>query len=276
MLTPVSFRKGRAHEPRLSEPYVPGRRSDRFWSDAQTSVLKENYETHGPAHCVSLLPGKSLHQIYAQANKLGLRAPAAGAERRQVGTTYDAAIKEAWPSLTGRGAVSRLAAELGIKRDAVSRRALALGLTMPHRKEPPWTQAEEELLRKAPVNNPTAASAFFAAHGFKRSPASITVRCKRRGVSRRLQGVLSATQAAKILGIDSKTMSEMAGAGEIAAERRGTKRLTQQGGDVWSIEPAELRRFIIANLDRIDIRKVDKHAFVALIAGTVDDSKEPH
>jgi hypothetical protein len=33
-----------------------------------------------------------------------------------------------------------------------------------------------------------------------------------------------------------------------AAERRTTRRLPQQGGDIWSIEPASLRRFILDHL----------------------------
>ncbi len=55
--------------------------------------------------------------------------------------------------------------------------------------------------------------------------------------------------------------------GDIVVGRRGSKRLVQQGGDAWAIEPAELRRFVLDNLDRLDIRKVEKFAFVALLVG---------
>jgi hypothetical protein len=267
MLTRVSFRKGRERQPRLSTPYVPGKRSLRYWTEAEIAVLEKHYETRGPVHCLSLLPNKSMAKVYAQASKLRLREPAAGGERTRIGTQFDVAILEAWPTLAGRGAVSGLADKLGIKRSAVSQRALALGLTLPHRKEPPWTSAEEDLLRKAPLHNPDRASALFAAHGFRRSPAAIMVRSKRLNISRRFRGALSATAAAKILGVDSKTMCAWIAAGDLSAGRRGTQRLPQQGGDVWTIDHAELRRFVIDNLDRIDIRKVDKHAFVALIAG---------
>ena len=41
----------------------------------------------------------------------------------------------------------------------------------------------------------------------------------------------------------------------------------QQGGDAWAIEPDDLRRFVLDNLDRLDIRKVEKFAFVALLVG---------
>ncbi|RAI43950.1 hypothetical protein [Rhodoplanes roseus] len=36
------------------------------------------------------------------------------------------------------------------------------------------------------------------------------------------------------------------------------------------IAPADLRRFVLDHLDRIDLRKVDKIAFVALIAGEAE------
>jgi hypothetical protein len=37
-------------------------------------------------------------------------------------------------------------------------------------------------------------------------------------------------------------------------------------GSRWIIEPADLRRFMLDNLNRIDLRKVEKFAFVQLIA----------
>lgn len=76
----------------------------------------------------------------------------------------------------------------------------------------------------------------------------------------------SATQAAAIIGMDSKMLT--AGyiiPGVLKAEKRDDRRLPQQGGSSWDIEPAELRRFIIDNLERIDIRKVDKFAFVHIL-----------
>ena len=277
MLTPVSFQKDRRSEPRLSEPYVPGRRSSGYWSDAEIDIVRQHYEKRGAAYCLSLLPGRTISGVYGQAGQLGLKQAGRRERSVPVGTAYDDQIKERWPFLSGRGAVAALAAELGLRRHTVSQQALALGLTLPHRKEPPWTPAEEELLRRAPVNNPDAAVKFFAAHGFKRSPSAITVRCKRLGVSRRRQDVFSARAAARILGVDDKTVTIWCIKGRITASRRGTRRLPQQGGDLWTIQPADLRRFILDQLDVIDIRKVDKFAFVALLTetGATADPVEP-
>lgn len=55
-------------------------------------------------------------------------------------------------------------------------------------------------------------------------------------------------------------------AGDIKATKRKTERLAQQGGDPWSIEAVDLRSYILRHLERIDLRKVDKFAFVQIIA----------
>lgn len=49
------------------------------------------------------------------------------------------------------------------------------------------------------------------------------------------------------------------------ASKRADKRLPQQGGSCWVIRPADLRRFVIDNLGRIDFRKVDKFELVRLL-----------
>jgi len=57
-LQPVSFRKGRARLPRLSAPYVPGRRHERFWTEAQRDVLRRYYPTGGAADGNNVRIGK--------------------------------------------------------------------------------------------------------------------------------------------------------------------------------------------------------------------------
>jgi hypothetical protein len=81
-----------------------------------------------------------------------------------------------------------------------------------------------------------------------------------------------AALAAQVLGVDSKAIAALIADGTLAGAPRGTSRLPQQGGDTWTIEPAELRRYILDNLERIDIRKVEKHSFVSLIAQVPPDA----
>ena len=267
-LTPVSFRKGRAHAPRLSEPRQPGRRHDRFWRPDEDEVIRAKYPQHGAAACISLLEGRGMRAIYVRARALGVRF-LGQAKYRVYAKPDDETVRSRWAELKGRGSVLALAEDLGVPRVWLSRRALQLGLTMPHRKEPPWSAAETALMRSAPLHDPKRASRFFAEHGFDRTPAAIMVRAKRLELSRRdSRGTFSGTAAAKLLGIDSKTMTSWILAGDLEASRRDDRRLPQQGGSSFDIEPAELRRFILDNLERIDLRKVDKFAFVALIAAT--------
>ena len=104
------------------------------------------------------------------------------------------------------------------------------------------------------------------------APTALVVRAKRIGLSRRRTDVLSATGAAKILGVDSKWITARCIDGSLAASKRGTLRLVQQGGDTWAIQPTDLRRYIMDRLEEVDIRKVDKFAFVALLT---DPPTEP-
>ncbi|MGH6879473.1 hypothetical protein [Hypericibacter sp.] len=274
-LKPVSFRQLRGHAPRLSQPHMPGRHSDRFWSDEEKQVLLDHYETHGAAFCAARLPRRNISTVYQTATKLGLKGAHMPEQRsrRPRGPereALDERIQERWPELKGRGAVLALANELGVPRWWLSKQALRLGLAMPHVKEPPWTEAEKELLGRVPLHDPERAARIFREHGFPRSAAAIMNKCKRLKIARRYRETFSGTSAARVLGLDNKTVTLMCGAGEIKATRRPTKRLPQQGGDPWSIERADLRRFVIDNLEYVDFRKVDKFALVDLLTIAID------
>lgn len=270
LLEPVSFRKGREYAPRLSAPRVPGIHSRRFWSEDEKAIVRRYYPEGGVAPCLAHLPNRTATTIYQQAGKMGLKAPGA---RREMGyakppENFDEILREEWPKLTGRGAVTAFADRLNISRRLLYVRALNLGLTLPHKKEPNWTEAENALMKRVPLHDTVKASRIFREHGFQRSPTSIMVHAKRVGLSRRYKETLSATSAARILGCDAKNLSLKCGK-ELKATKRKTQRLPQQGGDPWSITRADLRQYVIDNLERIDIRKVDKLAFVDLLVNGV-------
>lgn len=283
VLTPVSFKQGRASAPRLSPPRVPGKHSARFWTAEEDAIIRRLYPAGGATACVlelSKIGSAKAHtrSVYLRASTLRVRFEGQNGGRKVRVRVDDAGIDDkiqaGWPMLAGRGAVTRFADELGVPRSFLTDRAIRLGLTMPHRKEPPWTAAEEALMSRVPLHNPDRASAVFREHGFCRTPTSIVIRAKRLGISRRRKDVFSGTSAAKVLGVDTKTFSSWCIAGHVKAERRGTSRLPQQGGDVWSITPENLRRFVLDNLERIDIRKVEKFAFVDLLTRVLAASQE--
>ncbi len=277
----VSFNKARGHQP-LVNPLPPSKggpsHPERFWTEDEIVILQRDYETKGPVACQIQMPRHNLRTIYQRAQSLGLRAPRQkkpGQLRQRHTLTQDQEdeIKRRWPLLKGRGAVMALADDMGIPRWVVSKRATALGLAIPHQKEPAWSAAELQLLDKVPLHSPTTAARIFQEHGFHRTPTSIIVKSKRLGMSRRYTETLSATQVAEILGIDSKTATLYCIDGSLKATRRDTKRGPQQGGHPWSITPADLRQFVLDNLERIDIRKVEKFSFVKIL--TLQTEKTP-
>lgn len=272
-LKPVSFAKPVRHETRLSKPYVPGRHDDRFWSEDEIDIIRRNYADGGAASCLAHLPPhRTLSGVYQQAKKLGLKSSAQTKQRQRYQSTpeLDERIRERWAGLDGRkrGAVAELAEDLGLPRWWLTKRATKLGLVIPHKKEPRWTGAEDALMERVPLHDPDKCAEIFREHGYRRSPTAIVVRAKRLDLSRRAtRKELSATRAAKILGVDIKMVTGEILAGRLRAEKRKDRRLAQQGGSAWDIEPANLRRWIIDHLEFVDFRKVDKFALVTLLTG---------
>ena len=235
-------------------------------------MLREHYPAGGASACLVRMPGRTLSGIYGRAYALKLHKPHTNGrgQRRtpELSPEMEAKIREAWPTLATRSATADLAIRLGVERWWLSRAIVKLGLSMPARtKEPPWSEAENALMAKVPLHDPPACARIFRAHGFSRTPTAIMVRAKRLNISRRFRGGLSAGQASKLLGVDSKYFTTRCISGEIKATRRGTARLPQQGGDAWVIERADLRQWILENLANVDIRKVDKFEFVDLLVG---------
>lgn len=270
-LKPVSFKRGRMKAPRLSPVRVPGRHDDRFWTPAEIEIVRKYYPEGGASACLAHLPAhRTGSSVYQQARKLNLAGPRGRrkGEKFTPPDDFDARLIEEWSRLDGkkRGAVNELADRMGVQRWWLSRRARALHLVIPHKKEPAWTEAEKELLKSAPLHSPEMCVRFFREHGFNRTATAILVKAKRCALSRRgSRSTFSGTEAAKILGVDNKTVTQWCVMGELKAQRRGTRRLPQQGGDVWDIEPNDLRQFILDNLERIDLRKVEKFSFVSVL-----------
>ncbi|UPJ55384.1 hypothetical protein [Bradyrhizobium sp. 192] len=266
-LQPVSFRKGRAHEPRLSEPRVPGKRHERFWTEEENAIIKAHYPNGGAAAVLARLPSRTLSGVYGQAKKLG--AAATRVDRITAPKGFDDKLRALYEQGDGRkkGELNAFADEHKLPRWWITKRATKLGLVIPHKKEPPWTAAENELMKRVPLHNPDRCAELFREHGFARSATAIMVRAKRLDLSRRFRETLSATAVSKILGIDSKGVTAECINGRLEASKRQTRRLNQQGGDPWSIEPAALRAYIIEHLERIDLRKVEKFAFIQIVAG---------
>lgn len=272
-INPVSFARPRQYQPRLSVPYVPGKRDKRFWTEEEIEIVRRYFSEGGAAACLARLPAhRTSSGVYGQAKKLGVKASRAPTGRRRyiVSPDLDEKIREGWRAMDAgrKGAVAELAKQLQVPRWWLTKRMTFLGLTIRHKKEPRWTAAEDALIREVPLHQPDKAAKIFREHGFQRSPTAIIVRAKRLALSRRAsRQELSATRAAAILGVDAKYVTGRILTGELPARKRDDRRLAQQGGSSWDIKPADLRRWIIDNIDVVDLRKVDKVPFIALISG---------
>jgi hypothetical protein len=271
-LKPVSFAKGRAHEPRISAPYVPGKRDKRFWTDDEKAIIRQYFPEGGAAACLARLPAnRTPSGVYQQARLMKITSSASTPHKGRYEATpeLDERIRQEWQQLDAgkKGVVNDLADRLGVPRWWLTKRLTHLGLTHRHKKEPPWTPAEDELMKRAPLHHPDKAARMFREHGFSRSPTAIVVRAKRLNLSRRAaREELSARGAAKILGVDDKFITARAISGELVATKREDKRRAQQGGSAWDIKPADLRQWILDNIDVVDLRKVDKVSFILLLA----------
>lgn len=274
-LARVSFRRPVAHEPRLSAPHVPGKRAARFWTAAEDKILDREYVRGGAAAVLAKLPNRTLLGVYVRAQQRGLTA--GKGERIKAPEGFDDVLRAFYQNGDGkkRGECNAFADRHKLPRWWVTKRAMTLGLVMPHKKEPPWTKRETALMAKLPLHDVNKSAEIMREHGFTRSPTAIMVKAKRLNLSRRYRDTLSATAVSRILGVDGKTVTREILSGDLVAEKRETQRLAQQGGDPWSVTPQNLRRYILDHLERLDFRKVDKFALVQVVAGeALDQTKE--
>ena len=152
-------------------------------------------------------------------------------------------------SVTPRGAVCKRGAELGLARV----------------KERIWSGRGNALFLSDSYHlAPTGIQRKLAEGGFARSVAAIQVKANRDRIKSNLPGY-SACQLADALGIDVKKVLRWIQQGVLKAERRGTERLPQQGGDTWWISDQGVRRFVLRFPEEIDLARVEKIWFLNLV-----------
>lgn len=255
--------------PMVGEPRQGPRR---FWTTREIAILKATYPEGGLPACLPLLPGRSATTIYQQAANQGLKSPiwAKGGTKRQ---TYgqddriDALIRRVYQGPVTLGQVNQLARTLGRPRHWVQTRARALGVVVPRFKEPPWSEAEIEIAADNAHLCLRVIAKKLKAAGFRRTETAIHVKLKRLSACREDPNHYTARGLAELMGVDGGTVSRWIEKGWLKARRRGTGRTDAQGGDQWWIARGSVKRFIVDNVAAVDLRKVEKHWFVDLLAG---------
>lgn len=246
----------------------------KHWTTAEIAIVRELYPAQGPQAVAARLPHRSLASIYAQAHTLGLKAPHAARNWREVkwrpSDAIDAEIRRVYQAGVGSNEVNDLAQRLMRPRWWVGKRAAALGVVLPRFKEPPWTDEEDthlDTLAARGHTSPVIARKMRAA-GFNRTETACVVRMKRIGIARGGDGseAWCATALAKLMGVDNTTVTKrwikLEG---LPAKKRGTERTAAQGGDEWLITRDGLRRWLKDHAQSIDLRKVDKFFFWSVV-----------
>jgi hypothetical protein len=246
----------------------------RFWSTTEESILRENYERFGVVGCIKLLPGRSASSIYNHVGIMGLRRAGRSSHnfRNQIWTSnpqIDALITRVVQGTPRRNMMKDLARTIGRPRWWVSKRAIQLGLTTPRFKEARWTEEELELAVTNAHRTPNTIRKMLLAKGFKRSETAILVKLKHEGYATGRNADdnhYTAHALASAFGVDGKTVTRWIAIGLLRARKRGTERVSAQGGDEWRIHRSDVRAFIIGNVNTVDFRKIDKFWLVDLLA----------
>lgn len=248
---------------------APRKNARRFWTAREEKILRENFAGGGVPALVPLLPGRSANAIYQHASQLGLRSAKrrpGPRQRWQSNEHIDAVIVRAYAGAITKGAINDLARSLGRPRWWVCSRAQRLGCVAPRFKEPPWTEAEIQIIADRAHRDPATIRRALVRAGFARTETAIVVKLKRIGATREDPNHYTATGLGVLLGVDTKTVTRWIEKGWLKARRRGTERTPQQGGDQHWIHRQDARRFIVDNAAAVDIRKADKFWFIDLLA----------
>jgi len=177
----------------------------------------------------------------------------------------DEAIKKAFShKYKGRGAQREAMKATGWPEHAVFRRAVELGLTKAH-SDLPWTHEEEEFLRENAWQSPMAVQFHMKKRfGKTRTQSSIMAKRGRLKCMKNLEG-LNHRQMEECFGVGQSMVDKWLNSGKI----RGILRFPEHqavGRSVWYFPNWEIRRFILENLEEIDLARVEKFWFVNLVA----------
>ena len=77
-----------------------------------------------------------------------------------------------------------------------------------------------------------------------------------------------------LFGVDHHKIKEWVSKGYLKGKPRGTNRKKRQGGDIWFFDSAWLRSFIIRHPEEIDLRRVDKDAFIGILLCNIEGSHD--
>lgn len=161
-------------------------------------------------------------------------------------------------SVPGLGALGQ---RTGWPRWALVKHARTLGLS--YIKEMPWSEPELRILERWAWMSDERIRLKLKAAGFTRSATAVHLKLKR--MRFKSGSWYSGSSLASAFGVDQHQVTRWIRTGLLRAQRRGTARTPQQGGDIWLITENDVIRFILGNPNAYDLRKTDQTWFLGLV-----------
>ena len=158
--------------------------------------------------------------------------------------------------------LQNLAKKFNMPRWALYQRALKMGAVKSSHQKTKWGKGEVSILKNNAHYATLTIRKKLEEACFQRSIASIVLKRKRMRFLSNLKG-MSACLCAESLGVDLHWVLKHIRSGLLKAEMVSQDR---QGKINYYIKEEDIRQFIITNPDLIDLRKVEKHYFIELVA----------
>ena len=236
------------------------------WTQDETDIIRKYYPHGGSLAVQKQLPHRTLAMILGRASTLKITTTARRSKGVPSSEFIDAAIRRAYQSTPYRGLQTDLARQLNRTPWWIRTRAMKLGVATYTKRSPEWTEAELELLEECKHFNPHVIAKHFREAGYNRTALAISIKRQRSKMGTDGDGLYSANSLAVALGVDPSTVSRYIKRGILKANKAGTQRTDNQGGDEYLITKASVKKMLITHTAEIDFRKIDKFWLVDILA----------
>ena len=150
--------------------------------------------------------------------------------------------------------LNRMVRETGLPRWYIKKRAARLGLTM-HQDKRPWTAAEEEIIERLVGK----VGALTIAKRLKRTEASVVLKIKRMGVSRRVSvsGGYTMRDLEQCLGEDHRKIQKWIEKRWLRDRLQGTRRHDGNGQDIHRFREKDILDFVRHHPEELSVARCD-------------------
>ena len=156
--------------------------------------------------------------------------------------------------------LNRMIRETGLPRWYIKKRAAGLGLTM-HQDKRPWTAGEDEILERLLGK----VSALTIAKRLKRTEASVVLKIKRLGVSRRVRSGYTMRDLEECLGESHHKIQRWIANGWLRDTLQGTRRHDGNGRDIHRFREKDILDFIREYPLEVNLGRLDAVWFLDMI-----------